>query len=162
MPRNSPPVVCPIAGSLELIGEKWTLLILRDLHRGLHRFNQLEENLGCPRNLLSARLRKLTEAGIITRRPYREPGQRARSSYALSDSGRDLILVLGALQDWGLRHVPGTRATAAPPFHADCGSPVRVTLTCTDGHDVPVEELSTYSAGASTGDSVTTMPSESA
>ena len=89
---------CPIAATLEVLGEKWTLLILRDICRGINRFNDLEASLGCPRNLLSTRLKKLVDHGILLEESYQEPGRRARTAYVLSNKGEDLALVLCALQ----------------------------------------------------------------
>lgn len=99
---------CPISASLGVVGEKWTLLILRDVFRGLNRFSQLEQNLGCPKTLLSQRLRKLVDEGILTKESYREEGQRTRAAYQLTDKGRDLGHILLALQNWGLKHLEGT------------------------------------------------------
>ncbi|MCH6196435.1 helix-turn-helix transcriptional regulator [Corynebacterium mastitidis] len=107
-PRNTDSR-CPISASLEVVGEKWTLLILRDVYRGLHRFSQLERSLGCPKALLAQRLRKLVDAGILAKESYREEGQRARAAYALTAKGRDLAPILLTLQEWGLKHVDGTR-----------------------------------------------------
>ncbi|KQB84029.1 winged helix-turn-helix transcriptional regulator [Corynebacterium oculi] len=106
---------CPIAASLELLGEKWTLLILRDLYLGHTKFNEIEHSLGCPRNLLSTRLRKLTEAGILTKEEYKEQGSRTRAAYALTPKGHDLAPILEALQNWGIKHVPGTQQNPPVP-----------------------------------------------
>ncbi|MDO4898001.1 MAG: helix-turn-helix domain-containing protein, partial [Rothia sp. (in: high G+C Gram-positive bacteria)] len=96
---------CPIASTLEIAGEKWSLLILRDIFRGLHKFSELHQNLGCPKNLLSARLKTLEAAGIIRREEYREAGSRSRASYHLTEAGEDLLPVLAALQSWGEKHL---------------------------------------------------------
>jgi DNA-binding HxlR family transcriptional regulator len=104
------PFYCPIARSLELVGERWTILILRDLVRfGPRKFHEFEQSL--PRispNTLSARLKRLEEAGIIERRFYEQHPPRAE--YLLTDKGRELRPVLRALFEWGERH---TRYEAA-------------------------------------------------
>ncbi|WP_162933930.1 winged helix-turn-helix transcriptional regulator [Actinomyces lilanjuaniae] len=132
---------CPIAGTLALVGEKWTLLILRDIHRGICRFNDLEESLGCPRAILSARLRKLVEHGVLAVAPYRDPGRRARSAYVLTAKGRDLVVVLAALQQWGLRHLPKVSEVLSTPVHLGCGSPVTAGLSCSRGHRVDADSV---------------------
>lgn len=137
---------CPIAASLEVLGEKWTLLIIRDLFRGKQRFNDLENSVGCPRALLSSRLKKLQKAGIVVAEPYQEPGQRARSAYRLSASGQALLPILGALQDWALTYLPGDIAPTMSATHDACGSPAHVGMTCDAGHVVDVHELTLNTA----------------
>src|SRR4029453_17663682 len=79
---------CSIARTLQVLGEKWTLLILRESFYGATRFEQFHRVLQCPRNLLSARLALLVEEGILERSEYREPGSRARKGYPLTGKGR--------------------------------------------------------------------------
>ena len=81
---------CSIARTLQVVGEKWTLLILRESFYGSTRFEQFHSVLNCPRNLLSERLTKLVEEGILERSEYREPGSRARNEYRMTDKGREL------------------------------------------------------------------------
>ncbi|WP_202616254.1 winged helix-turn-helix transcriptional regulator [Actinomyces sp. 432] len=138
---TGPQTTCPIAASLELLGEKWTLLILRDVFQGIHRFSDLEESLGCPRSILSARLRKLVEHGVLQVEPYQEPGRRQRHAYTLSAKGRDLALVLAALQQWGLKYLPNVAPIAPDPVHVDCGSPVEARLACRRGHYVAADAI---------------------
>ena len=96
-----------------MVGEKWTLLILREVWYGASRFSDLERILGCPRNLLAERLRKLVEHGILTTEPYQEAGTRSRLRYVITPKGNDLApAVLGLLQ-WGDRY----RADPAGPGH---------------------------------------------
>ena len=116
---------CPIAATLEVLGEKWTLLILRDIYRGINRFNDLEASLGCPRNLLSTRLKKLVDHGILLEE---------------SNKGEDLALVLCALQQWGLKHLPQNMDSISY-HHASCDAPVSAALICAQGHRVEVESL---------------------
>ena len=114
---------CPIAKALEVVGEKWTLLILRDLVRDITRFNDLEKSLGCPRNLLSKRLQDLQREGLITAESYRESGQRTRKQYRLTEKGQTVIPVLAALQQWAREHYPDETeipADAATPTSIKC------------------------------------------
>jgi len=116
---------CPVAKSLDLIGDRWTLLVVRDLLGGPRRFRDLQESLeGIAPNLLSDRLKLMEEHGLLGRRFYSEHPPRAE--YALTDRGRELGVVIGALAAWGSRHVH--RATAL--VHADCRHPVDVGYFC--------------------------------
>ncbi|MYS22845.1 transcriptional regulator, HxlR family [Streptomyces sp. DvalAA-14] len=97
------PRACSIADALEVVGERWSLLVLRELSFGVHRFKDIQINTGAPRETLALRLRKLEEAGVIERRRYCE--RPPRDEYLLTDVGQDLIPVLSALRRWGERHV---------------------------------------------------------
>ena len=94
---------CSIARSLEIVGERWTLLIVRDLFLGLSRFDELQESLGIARNVLTDRLNRLVDEGIIERVPYSE--RPLRHEYRLTDKGRDLNITLAGLRQWGDRYV---------------------------------------------------------
>ncbi|MFD3871793.1 winged helix-turn-helix transcriptional regulator [Streptomyces sp. NPDC058623] len=90
---------CSIAQALDVVGDWWTLLIVRDTARGLHRFDELQRELGMSRKVLTERLKMLVEAGVLTRVPYQE--RPVRHEYRLTPRGRGLLPVLVALQDWG-------------------------------------------------------------
>jgi DNA-binding HxlR family transcriptional regulator len=94
---------CPIAASLEVVGERWALLVVREIWMGQHRFTDIVRGTGAPRDRVAARLRTLEEAGVIERRPYSEAP--ARSGYHLTASGTALVPVLRALLAWGREHV---------------------------------------------------------
>ncbi|MBC3185819.1 helix-turn-helix transcriptional regulator [Corynebacterium sp. zg-331] len=132
---------CPIARTLEIVGEKWSLLILRDIARGLHRFSDIHHSLNCPKNLLSARLKALRTAGLVRTEEYREPGARARNSYHLTPAGVDLLPTLLALQSWGLAHLDRCEEPLGPVIHDGCGARVNTRLACEEGHDVRPREL---------------------
>src|SRR3954451_15452265 len=100
---------CSIAASLELVGERWALLVVREVSMGNHRFSEIARGTGAPRDRLSARLNALIAAGVLERRPYSTAPP--RSGYHLTASGRDLLPVLQALLQWGARWV-----AAAPPI----------------------------------------------
>ena len=90
---------CSIARALEVVGERWTLLIIRDVFNGLRRFDQFQENLGIARNVLTDRLNRLVEEGILERVPYSE--RPARYEYRLTRKGGDLRIALAGLRQWG-------------------------------------------------------------
>ena len=90
---------CPIASALEVVGERWTLLIVRDVLDGIHRFDQLQANLGIARNVLADRLDRLVEEGVLERLPYSE--RPPRFEYRLTPKGRELDAALSALRRWG-------------------------------------------------------------
>lgn len=94
---------CAIAGALDLVGEPWTLLIIRDAFRGFSRFEQWQKNTGIARNVLAARLKRLVAMGILQARPYHQ--KPLRHEYVLTDRGRSLKGVLLALYGWGQEHV---------------------------------------------------------
>jgi DNA-binding HxlR family transcriptional regulator len=102
------PRVCSCADALGVLGERWTLLVVRELSLGVNRFKDIQANTGAPRETLTLRLRKLEDAGLLERRQYCE--HPPRDEYALTAAGRDIIPVLDALRQWGERHVtPGAR-----------------------------------------------------
>jgi DNA-binding HxlR family transcriptional regulator len=99
---------CPIAASLELVGERWSLLVVREVSLGNHRFSEIAQGTGAPRDRLSARLSALVAAGVLEKRQYSDAPP--RSGYHLTAAGRDLLPVLQALLQWGNRWV-----TEEPP-----------------------------------------------
>jgi DNA-binding HxlR family transcriptional regulator len=127
---------CSIARTLALIGDRWTLLVLRDVANGVRRFDELAGHLGIARNVLSQRLARLAQAGLVDRTAYREPGARERHEYRLSGPGRELMPILVAIMDWGDRNLAGPEGPPAVLRHADCGAGIRVTLTCEEGHEL--------------------------
>ena len=104
---------CPIAASLELVGERWSLLVVREVSLGNHRFSEIARGTGAPRDRLSARLNALVDAGVLERRPYSTAPP--RSGYHLTAAGRDLLPVLQALLQWGNRWLAERRPASAVP-----------------------------------------------
>jgi DNA-binding HxlR family transcriptional regulator len=94
---------CSIASALEILGERWTLLIIRDVFLGLHRFDQVQESLGIARNVLTHRLNRLVDEAILERVRYSDQGE--RYEYWLTRKGQDLLLPLTALRQWGDRYL---------------------------------------------------------
>ncbi len=118
---------CSIARALEVVGERWTLLVLREVFLGTRRFDELQQNLGIARNVLQTRLRRLVAEGILRRVAYQE--RPARYEYRLTRRGNDLWPVLVALMQWGDRHV----APGAPPLtilHRGCGGEIDSRRRC--------------------------------
>lgn len=115
---------CPIARSLDVLGEKWTLMIVRDAVGGSTRFSQFQQSLGIPREVLTARLASLVDGGVLERTTYKPEGARAREEYVLTDAGRDLSLVLLALGGWADRHRPSERASDLRFVEAETGEAV--------------------------------------
>src|SRR5690349_16035247 len=91
---------CSISRSLDVLGEKWTLLVIREAFYGVQRFDDFIRALGCGRAILSDRLKSLTDVGVLERVDYREEGQRPRASYRLTAMGRDLFPALLSLSQW--------------------------------------------------------------
>jgi DNA-binding HxlR family transcriptional regulator len=131
------PDPCSIARTLDLVGEKWSLLVLREVFSGVRRFDDLRRRTGAPRQVLSARLGTLVDAGLLRRHPYREPGQRTRYEYRLTGAGMDLYPVLVSLLRWGDRYlVQPTGGPSVELTHRDCGEPVDLVLRCRAGHEL--------------------------
>jgi DNA-binding HxlR family transcriptional regulator len=120
------PRECSIARTLELVGERWALLALREVFLGVRRFDAIQRNTGAPRDVLSARLYKLLDAGILERRQYQE--RPTRLEYRLTDAGRDLLPVLLTLMDWGDKYL----ADGEPPltYRHSCGAEFEPQLVC--------------------------------
>ncbi|MFF4188987.1 winged helix-turn-helix transcriptional regulator [Streptomyces sp. NPDC001691] len=110
---------CQIARALEIIGERWTLLVMRDALYGVRRFNHFAAHLGIPRAVLAIRLRALTEAGLLEKCPYQQTPP--RYEYTVTERGSALWPVLRSLGLWGRAFLPGTRPIHTF-HHADCGT----------------------------------------
>jgi DNA-binding HxlR family transcriptional regulator len=123
--------VCSIAGALEVVGERWSLLIVRDVLLGVRRFDELQTDLGIARNVLQARLRRLIDAGVLEKREYQQ--RPTRYEYRLTEKGLDLWPTIVALLQWGDKY---SAPAAGPPVllqHRDCGGAVdehRICAAC--------------------------------
>jgi DNA-binding HxlR family transcriptional regulator len=137
---------CPVASTLEVVGERWTLLILRDVFMGIRRFEALQRDLGVARNVLQARLEWLVEEGILVKRPYQE--RPLRCEYRLTEKGADLWPVLVALLKWGDRYgLEGERPIILQ--HRGCGGEIDDRRRCVAcGADVSVTEAIAIRTGA--------------
>ncbi|MBB6345978.1 winged helix-turn-helix transcriptional regulator [Nonomuraea muscovyensis] len=127
---------CSIERTLNVVGEKWTFLVLREAFSGVRRFADMQANTGAPRQVLSARLTRLVDEGLLRKEPYREPGQRQRDEYRLTEKGRDLYPLLVALMHWGDRYLAGENGPPVLLTHRDCGAPIEQHFRCAEGHEV--------------------------
>ncbi|GAA3834195.1 winged helix-turn-helix transcriptional regulator [Streptomyces chiangmaiensis] len=132
---------CSVAATLNLVGERWTLLILREVFAGLHRFDEIADHLGISRRVLSERLRQLVEADLLERRSYQEAGQRSRPEYHLTPRAHDVQWVLAALLQYGDTHLGDPAGAPVLLHHSGCGGHVRVELRCSCGHEVAGSEV---------------------
>lgn len=133
---------CPIARSLDVLGEKWTLMIVRDAVGGSTRFSQFQQSLGVPREVLTARLASLVDGGVLERTTYKPEGARAREEYVLTDAGRDLSLVLLALGGWADRHRPSERASDLRFVDSETGEAVEAAAVTVDAQQrIPTARL---------------------
>jgi DNA-binding HxlR family transcriptional regulator len=128
---------CSIAGALELVGDRWTMLLIRDLSFGLSRYEDVRASTGIPAATLAARLKHLISVGLVERRPYHDNPR--RDEYRLTPKGRDLWMVMLALREWGDRwDASGFGAPAVETVDKDTGRPLRLALIDPEtGHAVP-------------------------
>lgn len=126
--RSYPEQVCSIARALEIVGERWTLLILRDAVLGLTRFEEFEESLGIASNVLTNRLKLLCDEGVLQR--VSDPERPGRPRYLLTDKGRELGPALIVLMKWGDRHYPTPTGPPRLTIHAGCGGSYGPDLRC--------------------------------
>ncbi|MFM7063971.1 MAG: winged helix-turn-helix transcriptional regulator [Actinomycetes bacterium] len=119
---------CSIAASLDIVGDRWTILILRDAFRGLHRFDEFRRDLEIPRAVLADRLRRLVDAGVLVKRPYSE--HPPRDEYRLTEMGRELSPILVALMQWGDRWLGGPEGPPTVLVHEPCGTEVDLRFHC--------------------------------
>jgi DNA-binding HxlR family transcriptional regulator len=127
---------CTIGRAMEILGERWTVVVLREVFNGVRRFADMHERTGIPRQVLTNRLASLVEHGLLRREPYREPGARVRHEYRLTAKGLDLYPVLAAVKAWGDRYLADP---AGPPLefaHRACGGEIHTELHCAAGHHV--------------------------
>ena len=130
---------CPIDRAMGLVGSRSAMLIMREALYGTSRFDDFVQRVEMAPATASTHLRVLTEAGLLERRPYREPGGRTRDEYALTQAGKDLMPVVFGLFEWGRRHA-GVRPLVAFS-HAGCGEPIEVQVRCVAGHDVTPDDI---------------------
>lgn len=125
---------CGVHRSLAVIGEKWTLLLIRDAANGVHRFDDFRRHVGLSEAVLADRLRTLVAQGIFETREYQEPGQRRRHEYRLTAKGWDLFPALIALAQWGDAYLRTDGAERWQIRHRTCGHPVRAEVRCSHDH----------------------------
>jgi DNA-binding HxlR family transcriptional regulator len=129
---------CSIETTMELLGTKSAMLIMREASYGTTRFDDFAKRVGITKAATSARLSELVAAGLLAKRPYRDPGQRVRDEYVLTEAGTDFLPVLWSMFEWGRRHLNDTGLRLE---HLNCGAEATVEIVCDDGHSVPPDEL---------------------
>lgn len=133
-PSNSQ---CSIARSLGVLGQRWTLLIVREALDGRTRFGEFQERLSISTDVLADRLESLVEAEVLEKRPYRDGNARERQAYHLTDAGRELALVLAAFMTWGDKHLADASGPPALLRTSDGERPVRLVFVDDDDAIVP-------------------------
>lgn len=131
---------CSIARTLDTIGDRWSLLILRDAFYGVRRFEDFREDLGVARNILTDRLQKLVAHGVLDRVQYGE--RPPRFEYRLTDKGRDLLPVVLTMMRWGNRWTQDDAQAPVALFHTTCGHETEPVVTCSHcGEELVRHEL---------------------
>lgn len=129
---------CRIESSLDLIGTRSAMLVVRELFYGGTRFDELARRTGLSEAVVAGRLKQLHADGIVDRRPYREAGKRTRDEYVLTARGRGLFPIVVALMQWG-ETLRDDHRTGVELVHRDCESPLSARVVCAEGHDVPLD-----------------------
>lgn len=136
---------CPVARSLEVLGEKWTILVVREALAGVTRFSDFQQRLGVAKDVLAARLSTLVEFDVLERRSYREEGERERSEYLLTDAGRQLAPVLASLAQWGDTHRPTGFGPVVEHRERGTGEPLHIAFVTAGGREVALDRIETVS-----------------
>lgn len=136
-----PATTCSIRKALDVVGTRSAMLIMREAYYGAHRFDEFTRRVHITEAVAAARLRELTEAGLLSRSPYQEPGQRTRYEYHLTEMGTDLLPALLALMQWGDRYLADPPGGPLTVTHVGCGETVHVDVRCAAGHEVELGEL---------------------
>lgn len=132
---------CSIAKALDVVSTRTAFLLLREAFYGTSRFDDFAARTGASEPVTAARLKELVAAGLLEKEPYKEPGQRTRQRYRLTDKGHELLPALVALMQWGDRWEARDGRGPVQLRHAGCGAAVHAELRCADGHAVGRGEL---------------------
>ncbi len=119
-------MTCSVARALDVVGEWWSLLVIRDAFMGIRRFEDFQASLGVARNVLAARLKRLVKLGVLERTPYSESPP--RFEYRLTEKGLDLYPVIVVLQAWGDKHASGAKGPPVVICDVETGAPIKVGL----------------------------------
>jgi DNA-binding HxlR family transcriptional regulator len=131
---------CSIDKAISAIGTRSAILLLREAYYGTTRFDDFARRVGVTEAVAAARLKELTELGVLAKQPYREPGQRTRYEYVLTEMGRDLLPVVLGLMQWGDKYLQDDDGPLAV-LDAESGSPVVVRMQNADGDDVALDDM---------------------
>lgn len=143
-------VRCQIARTLNVVGEKWSLLIVRNALRGQTRFSEFRDQLGIPTDILTARLATLVAGGILEKRSYRDAGSRERASYHLTEAGHALNLVIAAMVQWGDEYNPSPYGAASIVIDAESREPLELEFVGADRSPVSGNDVAFLPGPAST------------
>jgi DNA-binding HxlR family transcriptional regulator len=127
---------CTIGRTMAILGEKWTVVVLREVFNGIRRFDDMRVRTGIPRQVLANRLAGLVERGVLRREPYQEPGSRVRHEYRLTPMGFDLYPILITMIAWGNRYLADPEGPPLEFAHRDCGEQVAAEVRCAAGHRI--------------------------
>ncbi len=127
---------CTLGRAMAILGERWNVVVLREVFNGIRRFDDIRHHTGIPRQVLSNRLAALVDHGLLRKVPYRSPGTRQRHEYRLTQQGLELQPVLVAIARWGDRYLAGPEGPPVDFVHRDCGGRVHPVLRCDEGHDL--------------------------
>ena len=125
---------CAIGATVGILGERPTFLVLREAFNGVRRFDDMQRRTGMPRQVLSQRLARLVDEGLLRKVPYQENGQRRRTEYRLTEKGLDLYPVLVSLMEWGDKYAVCSTGSEVLRRHRDGGEPVELQIACAGGH----------------------------
>ena len=125
---------CAIGATVGILGERPSFLVLREAFSGVRRFDDMQRRTGMPRQVLSQRLARLVDEGLLRKVPYQESGQRRRTEYRLTEKGLDLYPVLVAMMEWGDKYAVCSTGSEVLLRHRDCGEPVELQIACAAGH----------------------------
>ncbi|MEO9326222.1 helix-turn-helix domain-containing protein [Nocardioides sp. C4-1] len=142
MDTTAPPALawstdnCQLARAMSVLGEKGTLIVLREVFNGVRRFADIQRHSRLPKQVLSNRLALLVEHDVLRRVPYRDDGARERHEYRLTPKGFELYPILAAVSEWGTRYYADADGPPVELTHRDCGEVVTAVLECAEGHRV--------------------------
>lgn len=129
------PSNCSVQRALDIVGDRWSLLVLREAFNGVRRFDDIAAHLGISQSVLARRLKTLVDAHVLERAAYRAVGERTRHEYRLTEQGLALFPVITALMQWGDRYLADEAGGAWSVRHRDCGEPVEVVVRCSHDHE---------------------------
>jgi DNA-binding HxlR family transcriptional regulator len=141
-PHPAPPALafatdnCTVGRTMAILGERGTLVVLREVFNGVRRFDDMRRHTAMPRQVLTNRLGLLVDHDILRKQPYQEPGERVRHEYRLTPKGLDLYPVMVAIAAWGDRYVADPEGPPVEFAHRECGARMSAVLECADGHRV--------------------------
>lgn len=126
--------LCAVTRAMEVLGDRWSVLVLREIFNGVRRFDDIQGHIGVSRSVLSGRLRDLVEYGVLRKTEYQPEGGRVRHEYRLTEMGRSLQVVMQSLMEFGDRWLTDTPGSTLEVRHKACDAQVHVRSVCDEGH----------------------------